>query len=342
MEFRAKEIRKQAKQNFEKTWRETAELLSKKGRKMKWKKKQGKKHSVVETILKFREVFLSFGFEERILPAIIPENEVYRQYGPEAPLILDRVYYLAGLSREEIGISEEKKGKIRKIIEGFNQFSELKIFLRNYKKGKIEADDFIEEMTKKLKISEGQASEVVEKVFPEFKELKPEPTELTLRSHMTASWFPLLSNLQRHRKLPLKLFSIGSRFRREQRQDKNHLYESTSASIVVMSREITLEDGVILTRNILAKLGFPASRVVPKKTTSKYYTPGMDLEVYTEFKGKELEIANLGFYSPVSLANYKIWYPVLNLGFGVERMAMILTGEKDIRNLVYGKHGRVA
>jgi O-phosphoseryl-tRNA synthetase len=61
----------------------------------------------------------------------------------------------------------------------------------------------------------------------------------------------------------------------------------------------------------------------------------MDLEVYINFENRELEVANLGFYSPVSLAKYKIWYPVLNLGFGVERIAMILKRVNDIRKLVY-------
>jgi O-phosphoseryl-tRNA synthetase len=152
---------------------------------------------------------------------------------------------------------------------------------------------------------------------------------------MTAAWFPLLAKMQRTHRLPLKLFSIGKRYRREQKQDIHHLYESTSASIVVMAEDITLEDGKDLTRKILKDLGFKKSRITPKKTTSKYYAPGMDLEVYINFENRELEVANLGFYSPVSLAKYKIWYPVLNLGFGVERIAMILKRVNDIRKLVY-------
>jgi len=337
MEFRAKKIKSQAKKDFEKTWQETARLLPRKGRGIIWKKAKGKKHPVVNTILKFRKTFLSFGFEERILPAIVPSSEVYRQYGPEAPLILDRVYYLAGLTRQELGLPNKKKKKIKNIAPNFKKFEKLKKLLRDYKKGRVEADDFIESMVKRLKINESQATEIIDKVFPEFKQLIPEPTNLTLRSHMTASWFPLLSKLQRQRRLPLKLFSIGSRFRREQRQDADHLFESTSASIVVMDKNITLEDGIILTKKILKELGFSKVKVIPKKTTSKYYAPGMDLEVFARFNNQEFEIANLGFYSPVALANYKIWYPVLNLGFGVERVAMILTGGKDIRSLVYGE-----
>jgi len=276
MQFHAKTIREKAKKDFEKTWLETAKLLKVGGRGMYWPKSSGQKHSLHELNNKFREIFLSYGFNEVELPSIVAEQEVYKQYGPEAPLILDRVFYLAGLPRKELDISKEKKEQIKKI-----------------------------------------------------------PAVLTLRSHMSASWFSLLAKMQRTHKLPLKLFSIGKRYRREQKQDAYHLYESTSASIVVMAQGITLEDGKDLTRKILQDLRFEKNKIIPKKTTSKYYAPGTDLEVYIAFKGKEIEVANLGFYSPVPLAKYKIWYPVLNLGFGVERVAMVLNGVNDIRKLVY-------
>ena len=335
MQFHAKTIKEQAEKDFEKTWLETANLLTKNGRKIYWEKSLGKKHPLHELNSIFRKIFLSYGFAETELLSIIPEQEIYKQYGPEAPLILDRVFYLAGLSRKELGISEEKKIEIKKIIPDFDNFENIKKLFRDYKKGEIEGDDFIEEMVKRLKIKESEATQIIQNVFQELKSLEKIPTNLTLRSHMTASWFPLLSAIQRNVKLPIKLFSIGKRYRKEQKQDANHLYESTSASIVVMAEDITLEDGKDLTKKIIADLGFKKVKIIQKKTTSKYYAPGMDLEVFVDFQGKDLEIANLGFYSPVSLAKYKIWYPVLNLGFGVERIAMILKGVDDIRKLIY-------
>lgn len=337
MEFRAKEIKEKSKNNYEEVWLDTAKLLQEKGRSTFWLKGAGKKHPVIETELKFRKIFLNLGFDEVILPSIIPDTEVYKQYGPEAPIILDRVYYLGGLNRNELGISGEKERTIFEIIPNFKYMDRLKEIFRDYKKGTVEADDFIEEMVNRLKIRESQAAWIIDRVFPEFKQLKPSSTNLTLRSHMTASWFPALAKLQRKSKLPVKLFSIGNRYRREQKQDENHLFVSTSASIVVMSKNITLEDGHDLTKKILEEFGFAKTKIIAKKTTSKYYAPGMDFEVYMNFKGKDLEVANLGLYSPVSLASYKIWYPVLNLGFGVERMAMILGGVGDIRSLVHGE-----
>jgi len=48
-----------------------------------------------------------------------------------------------------------------------------------------------------------------------------------------------------------------------------------------------------------------------------------------------LEVADFGLYSPLTLANYGIEYPVVNCGIGVERIAMIAHAFKDIRTLVY-------
>ena len=297
--------------------------------------KRGKEHPVIAFGLKLREVFLDLGFDEIINPMIVDEREVYLQYGKEAPLILDRVFYLAGLDRTDIGLSREKLLKVREIIPSFSKEEELKAFLRSFKEGKIEGDDFLEEMVKALSISKEEAVEIVDKVFTEFRELKPIPSGKTLRSHMTANWFGALSHLKNRRPLPIKLFSIGPRFRREQRQDAHHLYESTSASLVVADSNFTLSDGQELTTEILKRVGFPSLEFKKKEVFSNYYEAETDTEIMINLKGEEIEIANLGFYAKDALLNYEIPCPVFNLGFGVERLAMLKSREEDLRSLVY-------
>ena len=49
----------------------------------------------------------------------------------------------------------------------------------------------------------------------------------------------------------------------------------------------------------------------------------------------QVKIRDQGLYSPVALANYGIEYPVFNVGFGVERIAMILHDETDVRKISY-------
>ena len=52
---------------------------------------------------------------------------------------------------------------------------------------------FIEELT----VNEIEASEIIDKVFPELRNLKPIPTKTTLRSHTTALWFRVLGVLSK-------------------------------------------------------------------------------------------------------------------------------------------------
>ncbi len=299
------------------------------------KEVRGKEHPVCRMSQRMREIFLAQGLDEMINPSIVNEEDVYKQYGPEAPLILDRVFYLAGLVRPDIGISDSQLKSINQIVPDFSGKEKLQEILRDYKKGEIEGDDLIAKMVERLGIQEDQAFKIIDEVFPEFKDLRPEPTRKTLRSHMTSLWFPVLAKVQQRGILPARLFSIGPRFRREQREDTKHLFESTAASVAIMDREFSMKDGEKLTRNILRELGLKGAKFKRKKITSNYYQADTDTEIFVNRGGAELEVANLGFYAPVSLANYSISEPVFNLGFGVERLVMLFENANDIRTLVY-------
>ena len=334
--FHVKKIREEAEKNFEYAWLETAKLLKVKGRFIGWLEGKGKTHPIMDLIFKIRNIFLSLGFEEVLNPSIVEDKEVYRQYGPEAPVILDRCFYLAGLPRPDIGIDKETVLKLKKAVPELTdeKIGKLKEVFRAYKEGKIEGDNLVEELVVRLNLKEEHATTILS-FFPEFLRLQPIPTKLILRSHMTALWFPVLSSLQHKKSLPLKLFSIGLKYRREQRLDPLHLYESYVASAVVMGEEVSLEDGVELTKEVLSRLGFKDVKFMVKKATSKYYAPQTEMEVFVKSNGEWVEVGDQGLYSPVALANYGIEYPVFNVGFGVERIAMILYGENDVRKISY-------
>jgi O-phosphoseryl-tRNA synthetase len=64
--------------------------------------------------------------------------------------------------------------------------------------------------------------------------------------------------------------------------------------------------------------------------------PGTQTEVYATHPVRgEVEVATFGVYSPSALAEYGIEVPVMNLGLGVERLAMIITGSDDVRAMSY-------
>ncbi|MGO8806024.1 MAG: O-phosphoserine--tRNA ligase [Candidatus Bathyarchaeia archaeon] len=336
VKFNVYKIKKDSELDYEKTWLETAKLLKQEGHYFNLQNKR-KEHDLVSLIFKVRNTLLEIGFTEAIVPVIIEKGEVYQQYGPEAPVILDRIFFLAGLDRPDIGISEKKIEEIKKIVPDFIAFDKLKAIFRKYKKGKIDSDNLVEIMVNELKIKEEQATSLLNDVFKELKDLKPIPLSMTLRSHTTAGWFGVLQEYQNREPLPIQLFSIGPKYRREQKLDATHLYDSQTASIVIMADELSVEDGLEVVRQIFAKLGFEKVSFTRKTATSKYYAPQTEFEIFVKHPRMEkmLEIGDAGFYSPVPLSKYKITHPVWNFGFGLERMLMILSGENDIRKVVY-------
>lgn len=330
--FDISEIKSKAKSNFTETWLSTVRLLPVNTQISLAKK--GKPHPVRELIQRSREILLSLGFDEVENLTILPDTDVVKQYGPEARVILDRVFYLAELPRPDIGLSDKKIAEVRKIAENID-IEKLQSILRSYKRGDIEADNLVEALMTALGISDGQATELLDKVFPEIKKLEPLPTNKTLRSHMTATWFHTLAALQDRVSFPVALFSVGPRYRNEQREDAQHLRVHHSASIVVMDPEMSLEAGTRITREIMRQYGFSDVRFETKKATSKYYAPGQEQEVFVKHKGNWVELADIGMYSPIALANFDIKYPVFNAGFGIERLGMLLYDVNDVRKLAY-------
>jgi len=332
MAFDTGEIKSQAKSNFTNAWIATAKLIPS-GTEISLTRK-GKPHLVRELIQKSRQILLNLGFDEVENPTILPDSDVVKQYGPEARVILDRAFYLAELPRPDIGLSARKIAQLKKIVEEID-IEKLQTILRNYKKGEVEADNLIEELIAGLGITDYQATELLDKVFPEMRKLRPAPSNKTLRSHMTATWFHTLAALQNKISFPVALFSVGPRYRNEQREGTRHLRVHHSASIVIMDHEMSLDAGRTVTRDIIQQYGFSDIKFETKIATSKYYAPGQEQEVFVNHKGTWLEIADIGMYSPVALANFDIKYPVFNAGFGIERLGMLIYGIDDVRRLAY-------
>jgi len=102
-----------------------------------------------------------------------------------------------------------------------------------------------------------------------------------------------------------------------------------------MDPEMSLDAGREITEEIMKQYGFSEAKFETKTATSKYYAPGQEQEVFVRHGGDWLEVADIGMYSPIALANFDIRYPVFNAGFGIERLAMILYGIDDVRKLAY-------
>lgn len=340
--MKKKDLIRLAKKDFEKAWVETAQTLKKAHHDDEYPRiylKTGKTHMLYDTIWELRKAYLQLGFNEIINPLFIEEDHIYRQFGPEAPAILDRCFYLAGLPRPDIGLGMDKIQK----IEGMgveldeDKINNLKKVLRSYKKGDVSGDDLVLDLSSALNLKDTMGLRILERVFPELSQLKPVPSSHTLRSHMTSGWFITLNNVYGKQTPPVKLFSIDRCFRREQKEDASHLMTYHSASCVWMDQEVSVDLGMAISENLLQHFGFKKFKFLPDEKKSKYYVPNTQTEVYGYHPqlGDWVEVATFGIYSPLALSKYGVKQEVLNLGVGAERIAMILNGEKDIRKLVY-------
>ena len=333
--WNSKEVVKKAREDFEAAWTETAGLLPE-SRKSPLAPVKGRPHVLFETIQQLRKAYLHIGFEEIVNPVFIEDKEVRRQFGPEGYAILDRCYYLAGLPRPDVGLREDKLAQLKSLGIEVGDIGSLQDVLHRYKKGEFGGDDLVYELAEVLGIDDSLAVRVLDRVFPEFKALLPEPGSLTLRSHMTSAWFLTLERLVPRKPLPIRLFSIDRCFRREQQEDQFHLRSHHSASCVIVDEEACVDDGKEVSRLLLRRFGFKDFKFKLDEKRSKYYAPGTQTEVYgLHPEHGWVEVATFGVYSPVALSRYGIEYPVMNLGLGVERLAMVLHGYSDVRELVY-------
>ncbi|NYT00646.1 MAG: O-phosphoserine--tRNA ligase [Methanocellales archaeon] len=333
MKFDPNEIKESAKKDFEKTWSETSRLLVGE-RSFKFPKRRGKKHLITIYSDKAGDILLEMGFDEVVLKPIWEDQHVRLQYGPEAPAILDRLYYLATLPRPDIGLSDSKKKMIRHKIGGFDRFDELQEILKDYKRENIVGgEDFTEALVTRLGITTEDAHYLINDVFFELKNIKPKSSSLTLLSHITTAWFPTLQAIQDKKGLPVMLFTTGWRFRREQREDATHLRAHYNLSMVVMDENLNIEDGKYITEEFFSRMGYEVE-FRPKPNNPAYYAPGTNYEVFVKHPEMGwVEVTEIGMYSPIALANYDIKYPVFNSGPGLGRIIMLSENISDIREV---------
>jgi O-phosphoseryl-tRNA synthetase len=362
MRFDADFYKKKSKENFETAWHEGPSVLTPplpNSRYPRLEYKRARAHPIFETINRLRETYLSIGFDEAANPIIIDEQDVYRQFGPEASAVLDRVFYLGGLPRPNVGIARKQLDEINDLLESHagplahggpapcvevghshrmttETEERLRETLHAYKKSEIDGDELTCELSKVLGVDDALVVHILDAVFPEFRALSPESSRNTLRSHMTSGWFMTLGAIWDKKPLPLRMFSVDRCFRREQEEGPTRLMSYHSASCIIAGEDVTNEEGKAVSESLLSAFGYTDFQFRPDEKRSKYYMPDTQTEVYARHPVHDwVEVATFGMYSPSALAEYGIEVPVMNLGLGVERLAMIHYHSDDVRQLTH-------
>ena len=146
-----------------------------------------------------------------------------------------------------------------------------------------------------------------------------------LRTHTTVSTIRYLSE---HPDPPVRVFAVGRVFRREA-LDATHLPEFTQVEGIIMEEEASFGMLIGVLKEFYRRMGFPDVRVRP--AYFPYTEPSMEVEV--KFGDRWLELGGSGIFRPEVTAPFGIDTPVLAWGLGLERLAMLRLGLKDIRML---------
>lgn len=125
-----------------------------------------------------------------------------------------------------------------------------------------------------------------------------------------------------------KVFGLGKVFRKET-MDATHLPEFYQIEGIVTEPGANFNTLIGLCKVFFAAMGFPETRFRP--AYFPYTEPSMEIDVF--YNGKWMELGGCGIFRPEVTEPLGVEHPVLAWGFGLERLAMMRLGLKDIRDL---------
>ncbi|RJU84878.1 MAG: phenylalanine--tRNA ligase subunit alpha [Candidatus Poseidoniales archaeon] len=146
-----------------------------------------------------------------------------------------------------------------------------------------------------------------------------------LRTHTTVN---TIQYLAQNPSEPCRVFAIDRVFRKE-RIDRTHLPEFHQIEGIIMEPGANLGMLVSTLKTFYAKMGYPEVRVRP--AYFPYTEPSLEVEV--KWRGKWLELGGAGIFRPEVTEPLGIKDPVCAWGMGLERLAMLVLGLDDIRQL---------
>lgn len=187
----------------------------------------------------------------------------------------------------------------------------------------------------KINVEEKELLEVVAKVHEDggitssdgwgYKFSKEEVLKALLRTHTTVNTIRYLYN---NPNPPCKVFSIGRVFRKEN-IDSTHLPEFYQIEGIIHEKNTNFKQLIGILKEFYNRMGFEKIRVRPGYFP--YTEPSMEVEVF--WNGKWMELGGSGIFRPEVTEPVGVKNPVLAWGLGLERLAMLRFGLKDIRDL---------
>ena len=154
---------------------------------------------------------------------------------------------------------------------------------------------------------------------------KTEAQKGLLRTHTTVN---TIRHIAENPNQPCRVFGIGRVFRQET-LDRTHLPEFHQIEGIIHEPDANLPMLISTLKTFYAKMGYPDVRVRP--AYFPYTEPSVEVEVY--WRGEWLELGGSGIFRPEVTEPLGTEWPVCAWGMGLERLAMLVLGLNDIREL---------
>jgi len=157
-----------------------------------------------------------------------------------------------------------------------------------------------------------------------YKWSRAEAEKALLRTHTTVD---SIRYIAKNPKPPFKVFTIGRIFRNEA-MDSTHLPEFMQIEGIVCEEGANFDVLCGLLKEFYERMGVPI-RIRPGYFP--YTEPSLELDIF--WNGQWMELGGAGVFRPEVTEPLGVKEPVLAWGLGFERLAMLIWGLKDIRDI---------
>ena len=150
-----------------------------------------------------------------------------------------------------------------------------------------------------------------------------------LRTHTTAASIRAIAE---NPKGPRKVFAVGPVFRRET-VDYKHLPVFHQIEGIIIDKQASLVGLLGTLAQFYRKMGI--DRVTFRPGFFPYTEPSVEIFIWNDERSDWFEMGGSGIFRPEVTLPFGCTEPVLAWGLGLERLAMLLHGLSDIRELYY-------
>ncbi len=158
-----------------------------------------------------------------------------------------------------------------------------------------------------------------------YKWSRKEAERALLRTHTTVN---SVRYIAKNPKPPFKVFCIGRIFRNEA-MDSTHLPEFMQIEGIVCEEGASFDMLCGLLKEFYRRMGIPKIRIRPGYFP--YTEPSLEVEI--NWNGQWMELGGAGVFRPEVTKPLGVDLPVIAWGLGFERLAMLIWGLKDIRDI---------